>query len=87
MGNASRGGQQQAVAAPGLSAHHAELLADLTKLLKRRRSGVSSEELIDIFQEKLEDEEDKYVFRQMLRRVASMSSSSRKWSLKAKKES
>ena len=67
------------------SDHRTRLLDKLITVLKQQRSGVSSEQVIDMFQDEVKNEDEKYVFRQMLQRVASLSSVTRKWTLRQSK--
>lgn len=67
------------------SPHLASLLSDLVEYLRGRVEGVSTGGLIAVFGGRLKSDQDKYVFRQLLREVAELGKNPRgegKWRLK-----
>ena len=70
------------------SPHLALLLSDLVDYLRERAEGVSTAGLIAVFGARLKSDQDKYVFRQLLREVAELHKDSRgqgRWRLKHSK--
>ena len=75
---------RQAFSSPAM----AGLLEDLVGYLEGRPEGVATQHLIDAFASRLKTDQDKFVFRQLLREIAVLAKSSRggesRWKLKGR---